>query len=84
MVEKQKKMTWKEIKRTYPDEWIELVDFDEDENGYVVNGVVVCHNNNRKKFNEESRKQMDKNNYNTVAIRYTGEHAPLRVWETQG
>ena len=50
MSEKQKKMTWKEIKKNYPDEWVEIVNFDEDENGYVINGFVICHNKNKRKF----------------------------------
>jgi len=55
-----------------------LVDFDENGHGYLINGIVVYHNKDRNIFNLEGRKIIEKNNYNPIAIRYTGEIEQLR------
>ena len=81
MAEKSKKMNWKEIIEKYPDEWVELVNFDEDENGYLINDIVICHNKDKKSFTKESIKAREEGNYNSVAFRYTGQYTPIRVWE---
>ena len=36
------KLTWEEIKRQYPDQWVSLIDVHDDENGTIQSGVVVA------------------------------------------
>jgi len=77
------KLSWEKIKKLYPDEWVELVDYEADEDGYIVNGVVICHHPNKLKFGEESNKVLKNNNYKISARRFTGKHKPLRYWENR-
>jgi hypothetical protein len=35
-------MTWEEIKRNYPDQWVSLMDIDYEENSDVKSGIVVA------------------------------------------
>lgn len=37
------KMTWEEMKKAYPDEWLLIVDFEDDESGNLISGVVERH-----------------------------------------
>jgi len=37
------KMTWDEMKKSYPDEWLLIVDCEHDQYGEVKSGVVVRH-----------------------------------------
>jgi hypothetical protein len=37
------KLTWDEIKRQYPDEWVALIGFDWPDPGELVTGVVHAH-----------------------------------------
>ena len=37
------KKTWDEMKKLYPDQWLEIVDFETDKYGGVASGVVVAH-----------------------------------------
>lgn len=49
----EKKLTWEEIKEQYPDEWVELVDYDwPDAESYPVAGVVRTHAKTRAKFDD--------------------------------
>ncbi len=38
-----KKIDWKAIKKKYPDQWVSLVEVDNNEDGTVRCGVVVAH-----------------------------------------
>ena len=76
------KLSWDEIKNQYPNEWVELVDFDKDENGYLINGVVIYHTSNKKEFTKETLKIHKEKKHEVYAQRYTGEHKPLRYWES--
>lgn len=76
------KLSWEEIKKRYPNEWVELVDFEEDEDGYLINGVVICHNANKKRFTDESIKIQENKKHSIRAALYTGELLPLRNFET--
>ncbi len=45
------KLTWREITERYPDEWVELVDYDWDETEPDPHaGVVRAHSKDRKEF----------------------------------
>ncbi|MCP4134784.1 MAG: hypothetical protein GY754_27665 [bacterium] len=38
-----KKMTWEEMKKNFPDEWLLIVDFELDSSGRIVAGTVSRH-----------------------------------------
>jgi len=37
-----KKMTWEQIKKTYPDQWVSLLDVEKDDKGAIISAVVVA------------------------------------------
>jgi len=39
----ENRITWAEMKLQYPNEWILATDFDTDESGHLLNGVVARH-----------------------------------------
>ena len=39
----KKKMTWEEMKKAYPDEWLLITDYELDASYEVVTGIVVQH-----------------------------------------
>lgn len=39
----ENKMTWEEMKRQYPDEWLLVTNFELDKYGEVVKGIVERH-----------------------------------------
>ncbi len=64
------KMTWSEMVRAFPDEWVALVDYKQ--TGAVeIEGEVVTHGPDRKEFHETVRKLLPE--YGDMALRYTGE-----------
>lgn len=63
-------MTWSEICRTFPDEWVVVVDY-ENKDPVEVNGVVVVHGPDRNRFKDEIVKAMQE--HGQAAVRYTGE-----------
>lgn len=63
------KMTWDEMKKSYPDEWVALVDYEEDDR-VDIEGVVVAHHPNRKTFHEMVSNLLPK--YGDMSIRFTG------------
>lgn len=38
-----RKMTWEEMKREFPNEWVLIIDYDTDESGHILKGVVARH-----------------------------------------
>lgn len=61
------KMTWEEMKKAYPDEWLLIVDYETDEYGDVSCGKVERHSkDDREVFRLPALKQ-------NCAFRYTGE-----------
>jgi len=47
------KLTWKEIEEKYNHEWVLLDDFDwPDGTPYPKSGIVICHSQDRKEFNQ--------------------------------
>ncbi|MFH1654912.1 MAG: hypothetical protein ABIE74_12800 [Pseudomonadota bacterium] len=61
------KMTWDEMKKAYPDEWLLITDFKIDKYGGVADGVVERHSKNDKEV--FALPSLGKN----CAFRYTGE-----------
>lgn len=66
----QQSMTWNEICRAYPDEWVAVVDYKR-EGPVEVSGVVVGHAPERTQFYTSTEQTLQK--YDRVALRYTGE-----------
>ncbi|MFH0799502.1 MAG: hypothetical protein V2A66_04895 [Pseudomonadota bacterium] len=64
------KMTWEEMKKAFPDEWIAVVNYTSNEAG-DVDGDVVYHSNNKDDFYRDLEKLVKK--YGDVAMEYTGE-----------
>lgn len=61
------RMTWEEMKRAYPDEWLLIVDWKDDESGHLISGVVARHSkDDQEVFRLPSLNQ-------DCAFRYTGE-----------
>lgn len=64
------KMTWEEVKRTYPDEWVALTDY-HTYNGTDVDGTVVVHHPERKQFHALLKALPPRSE--GFSIRYTGQ-----------
>ncbi|MBI4125419.1 MAG: hypothetical protein HY609_03960 [Deltaproteobacteria bacterium] len=64
------KMNWKEMIKTYPDEWVALIDY-EQRDPVEIEGIVVAHGPDRKTFHETVGQLLPQ--YGDMAIRYTGE-----------
>lgn len=63
----EKKMTWEEMKKAYPDEWLLVIDYELNEYGEIITGVVERHS---KKKDEVYRLPRLKK---PGAFEYTGE-----------
>ncbi|OGQ04451.1 MAG: hypothetical protein A2W61_08670 [Deltaproteobacteria bacterium RIFCSPLOWO2_01_44_7] len=63
----QNKMTWEEMKKTYPDEWLLIVDCEHDASGHLISGVVARHS----KDDQEVFRLPSLNK--SCAFKYTGE-----------
>ena len=62
-----KKMTWEEMKKAYPNEWLLIADFELDKYGQVRSGVIKRHSPSKGPvYAKPSIKK-------PVAFRYTGE-----------
>ncbi|ETR66877.1 MAG: hypothetical protein OMM_12234 [Candidatus Magnetoglobus multicellularis str. Araruama] len=42
-----KKLSWKEMIKIYPDEWLLIVDFEVDNSGRITNGTVERHSKDK-------------------------------------
>ena len=62
-----KKMTWEEMKRKYPDEWLLITDFELNTSGHIIAGYVSRHSKNK-----DTVYRLPALNKPT-AFRYTGE-----------
>lgn len=63
----ERKMTWDEMKREFPNEWLLIVDYDTDKSGHVLEGVVARHS--AEKDEVYRLPALDK----PSAFKYTGE-----------
>ncbi|OGQ22867.1 MAG: hypothetical protein A3I05_01715 [Deltaproteobacteria bacterium RIFCSPLOWO2_02_FULL_44_10] len=61
------KMTWEEMKQQFPDEWLLITDFDTDDSGHLLSGVVVKHSASKKEIYQKPALSTP------TAFRYTGE-----------
>jgi hypothetical protein len=59
-------MTWTEMKQTFASEWLRITDFDLEQSGHLITGVVEKHSRNK-----EEVYQLPAVNQPT-AFRYTG------------
>lgn len=62
-------LTWQEIQEKFKDEWVAMLEWEEDTHGDVIKGHIVYHNHNRDAFYDYLNAQLPKRN---LAIRYTG------------
>lgn len=60
------KQTWDEMKKMYPDQWLEIVDFETGKYDEIVRGVVVAHGS----VSDFPPPPLDRG---AIALRYTGE-----------
>lgn len=63
----EREMTWEEMKRKYPDQWLLIVDFETDKFGEIKKGVVERHSKEMEEV--ASPPIIDRD----TAFRYTGE-----------
>ncbi len=61
------RINWSEMKQKYPNEWLLIVDFETDESGRLLNGVVKRHSIKK----DEVYKKPSFNK--PTAFRFTGE-----------
>lgn len=64
------KMTWNEMKRTYPNEWLAVVNYTSNESG-DVDGEVAYHSNDKDDFYRHAKAVVAQ--YGGMAMRYTGD-----------
>lgn len=61
------RMNWEEMKRTFPDEWLLIVDFETDESGHLLSGIVERHSSDMDAIAQPPALNKP------TAFRYTGE-----------
>lgn len=67
------RLTWPEICRRYPDEWVMLVDLDDDEDDPEIrSAVVIGHGPARRELFAATRERLA-SYHTTGACRFTGE-----------
>lgn len=69
------RMTWEEMKKTFPDEWLLITDYETDQHGHVIAGVVERHSAEK---DEVYRLPTIKK---SSAFKYTGE-STFRGWRS--
>lgn len=71
-----KKMTWKEIQVSYPQEWVAIIRFEEHSNTPYgeLEGEVIAHDRDEEKFTRQLKTHLSP--IETVDIRFTGEVLP--------
>jgi len=63
-------MTWEEMKKVFPNEWLAIVNYTSDEIGNV-DGEVVFHSDDKSEFYRQAKNIISK--HGGMAMRYTGE-----------
>jgi hypothetical protein len=63
----REKITWEEMRRRFPDEWLLITDFETDPCGALLSGVVEQHSTD---MHEVAQAPSDRKR---IAFRYTGE-----------
>ncbi|MBI4211004.1 MAG: hypothetical protein HY540_00055 [Deltaproteobacteria bacterium] len=70
------KMTWEEMKKAYPDEWLLIVDYEKDDSGHLIAGIVSCHSKDKTEvFNFPTQLKGG-------AFKYTGESTFPSGWRS--
>lgn len=72
----EQKMTWAEMKKAYPNEWLLITDYEVDEYGEVKAGIVERHSVDDSEVFALPRVNKD------CAFRYTGESQFPGGWRT--
>lgn len=62
------RMTYEEIKQTYPNEWVLLENFEKDQNFEIRSGFVIAHSTHRDEIDAARKTRKG-----AFAIRYTGK-----------
>jgi hypothetical protein len=65
------KLSWDEIRKRYPDEYVILADYAFDDNEDIAQGVVWAHGQSRDAAYENLQRAGERPN--PIAVRYTGE-----------
>lgn len=42
-----KKITWEEMKKEFPDEWLLIIEHDSDKSGHLISGIVARHSSEK-------------------------------------
>ncbi|MBI4864646.1 MAG: hypothetical protein HY815_30980 [Candidatus Riflebacteria bacterium] len=65
------KLTWEEIKKKYPDEWVILLDYEDDPAGAdVLSGIVFAHSSDERELLDSTKLALTGKER---AILYTGD-----------
>ncbi|HCU25340.1 MAG TPA: hypothetical protein DF383_09995 [Deltaproteobacteria bacterium] len=64
---KNQKLSWEEMKRNYPEEWLLIVDYELNERGDITTGVVLRHSASKDDV------YLPLASPQNTAFRYTGE-----------
>ncbi len=70
MKAKEHKITWQELVKNFPDEWVALVDYTQ-KGAEDIEGTLVVHHPDRKKFHKAVGRVIPR--YKDMALLYTGE-----------
>ena len=62
----ESRQSWDEMKKLYPDQWLEIVDFETDKYGGVACGVVLAHGKSVSDFPPPPTDR------GAIALEYTG------------
>jgi hypothetical protein len=61
------RLTWDQMRQRYPDEWLLIVDYDTDESGHLLSGVIERHSRSMREVAQPPALGRP------TAFRYTGE-----------
>lgn len=61
------RMTWEEMQKKYPDEWLMIVDYETDTSGRLVSGIIERHSKSKDVVYTPPAPRK------SMALRYTGE-----------
>ncbi len=61
------RMTWEEMKKEFREEWLLIIDYELDESGRLLSGVVARHSSDKKKVSRLPTINKSR------AFRYTGQ-----------
>lgn len=63
----EKRMTWEEMKKAYPDEWLLIINVERDKSGHMVSGIIVRHSSEKAEVFRRPTLNQD------CTFKYTGE-----------